>query len=590
MKKVRLDQLVVARGLAESREMAQRLILAGEVSVNGQPATKAGHAFPEDAEVSLAAKPRFVSRGGEKLEGAFVHFGFSVEGLDCLDVGASTGGFTDCLLQHGAARVAAVDVGHDQFHQKLKDDPRVWWREGFNARLMKSEDLPFVPAFATCDVSFISLRLILPPIAHVLAPGGSIVTLIKPQFEAGREQVGKGGVVRDEAVREQVVDAIRAFGTGELGLEWVGVCPSPIKGPAGNVEFTALWRKPASSLEGSGQTCGRDEARPSQGPEQASDWRWQLAHAVTTLADRGASRPECAAVEARYPSFATPYWLRLMERTGIPDGPAARQALPDPRELDPPAPGECDDPFGETPAPPLPGLVHRFPDRVLVVVSRACAMRCRHCTRKNLLGAHAVPGEADLARIRDYVLAHPAVREVLLSGGDPLLLDDDALAARVDLFAALPQIDAVRIGTRVPCTLPMRVTEALAKRLGASRKVWVNTQFNHVSEITDEAAAACARLVDAGIPVSNQAVLLKGVNDTADDLVALFCGLQRIRVRPYYLFVCDPVTGTSHFRVSEARAAELEEEVAARVGGLALPRFVRDVPGAPRKVPVSARP
>ena len=590
MKKVRLDQLVVARGLAESREMAQRLILAGEVSVNGQPATKAGHAFPEDAEVSLAAKPRFVSRGGEKLEGAFVHFGFSVEGLDCLDVGASTGGFTDCLLQHGAARVAAVDVGHDQFHQKLKDDPRVWWREGFNARLMKPEDLPFVPAFATCDVSFISLRLILPPIAHVLAPGGSIVTLIKPQFEAGREQVGKGGVVRDEAVREQVVDAIRAFGTGELGLEWVGVCPSPIKGPAGNVEFTALWRKPASSLEGSGQTCGRDEARSSQGPEQASDWRWQLAHAVTTLADRGASRPECAAVEARYPSFATPYWLRLMERTGIPDGPAARQALPDPRELDPPAPGECDDPFGETPAPPLPGLVHRFPDRVLVVVSRACAMRCRHCTRKNLLGAHAVPGEADLARIRDYVLAHPAVREVLLSGGDPLLLDDDALAARVDLFAALPQIDAVRIGTRVPCTLPMRVTEALAARLGASRKVWVNTQFNHVSEITDEAAGACARLVDAGIPVSNQAVLLKGVNDTADDLVALFCGLQRIRVRPYYLFVCDPVTGTSHFRVSEARAAELEEEVAARVGGLALPRFVRDVPGAPRKVPVSARP
>ena len=216
MKKIRLDQLVVARGLAESREMAQRLILAGEVSVNGQPATKAGHAFPEDAEVMLAAKPRFVSRGGEKLEGAFVNFGFSVEGLDCLDVGASTGGFTDCLLQHGAARVAAVDVGHDQFHQKLKDDPRVWWREGFNARLIKPEDLPFVPAFATCDVSFISLRLILPPIVRVLADGGGIVTLIKPQFEAGREQVGKGGVVRDEAVRQEVVDSIRTFGTGEL--------------------------------------------------------------------------------------------------------------------------------------------------------------------------------------------------------------------------------------------------------------------------------------------------------------------------------------------------------------------------------------
>ena len=318
-----------------------------------------------------------------------------------------------------------------------------------------------------------------------------------------------------------------------------------------------------------------------------NDWRWQLANAVTDI--RALNLPNAdarSAVQARYPFFITPYWLRLMERTGLYNGPAALQALPDPRELAPPAPGECDDPFCETSAPPLPGLVHRFPDRVLIVAAHACAMRCRHCTRKNLLAVHSVPDTDGFLRIRDYVIAHPAVREVLLSGGDPFLLEDDALVTRVDLFAALPQIDAVRIGTRVPCTLPMRVTDALAARLGASRKVWVNTQFNHVSEITEEAAAACAKLVDAGIPVSNQAVLLKGVNDTADDLVALFCGLQRIRVRPYYLFVCDPVSGTSHFRVPEARAAELEEEVAARVGGLALPRFVRDVPGAPRKVPV----
>ncbi len=270
-------------------------------------------------------------------------------------------------------------------------------------------------------------------------------------------------------------------------------------------------------------------------PSDWNDWRWQLAHAVRDVR-AVADIPDAesrAAVQVRYPFLVTPYWLRLMERTGLADGPAARQALPDPLELAPPAPGDCDDPFRETSAPPVPGLVHRFPDRVLIVAARGCAMRCRHCTRKNLLDAHAVPDEAGLARIRDYILAHPAVREVLLSGGDPFLLDDDALAARVDFFAALPQIDAVRIGTRVPCTLPMRVTDALAARLGASRKVWVNTQFNHVSEITDEATAACARLVDAGIPVSNQAVLLKGVNDTADDLVALVCGLQRIRVRPY---------------------------------------------------------
>ena len=244
MAKMRLDQLVVARGLAESRELAQRLILAGEVSVNGQKATKAGHQFAEDVEVTLAEKPRFVSRGGEKLEGAFAAFPIDVTGLECLDVGASTGGFTDCMLQHGAARVAAIDVGHDQFHQRLKDDPRVWWREGYNARLMKAEDLPFTPTFATCDVSFISLKLILPRMNDVLADGGQMVTLIKPQFEAGREQVGKGGVVRDEAVRQAVVEDIRAFGTSELSLEWAGLATSPIKGPAGNIEFLAWWKKP----------------------------------------------------------------------------------------------------------------------------------------------------------------------------------------------------------------------------------------------------------------------------------------------------------------------------------------------------------
>lgn len=243
--KARLDQLVVQRGLAPSREAAQRLILAGEVLVNGHALAKAGHQIPDDSAIELVEKPRFVSRGGEKLEGAFAAFNLDVQGLDCLDVGASTGGFTDCMLQHGAGRVAAIDVGHDQLHPRLKTDPRVWWKEGYNARYMKAEDLPFVPSFASCDVSFISLRLILPPMRDVLKDGGLMVTLVKPQFEAGRKQVGKGGVVRDEAVRREVVESIKAFGTGELGLEWLGVSVSPIKGPAGNVEFTALWRKPS---------------------------------------------------------------------------------------------------------------------------------------------------------------------------------------------------------------------------------------------------------------------------------------------------------------------------------------------------------
>lgn len=242
MKGIRLDQLVVARGLAESRELARRLILAGEVSVGGQKATKASRVFAEDADVTLAAKPRFVSRGGDKLEGAFAAFRLDVAGLDCLDVGASTGGFTDCMLQHGAARVIALDVGRGQIHPRIAADPRVTVIERFNARRMTPGDLPYVPRFATCDVSFISLRLILPGMAGVVARGSQMVTLIKPQFEAGRAQAPKG-VVRDEGVRRAVVDAIRDFGTGTLPLEWLGCERSPLTGPEGNVEFLAWWRR-----------------------------------------------------------------------------------------------------------------------------------------------------------------------------------------------------------------------------------------------------------------------------------------------------------------------------------------------------------
>lgn len=245
MAKERLDVLLVARGLTESRELAQRLIMAGEVRVEGQPATKPGHRFAEDADITLLAKPRFVSRGGEKLEGAFEAFGLDVAGKVCLDVGSSTGGFTDCLLQHGAARVLAVDVGTNQLHYRLRSDPRVWVREQFNARYLQPGDLPEVPVFGVTDVSFISLRLILPPMKAVLAPGSEIVSLIKPQFEAGREQAPKG-VVRDEAVRRAVVEEIRLFGTETLGLTWLGVQPSPLLGPEGNVEFLAWWRTPES--------------------------------------------------------------------------------------------------------------------------------------------------------------------------------------------------------------------------------------------------------------------------------------------------------------------------------------------------------
>ena len=244
MMKGRLDNALVARGLVASRTEAQACVMAGKVRVNGQVVAKSAFAvLPEDA-IEVESPPRFVSRGGEKLEGAFAAFpGWCVEGRVCLDVGSSTGGFTDCLLQHGAKRVMAVDVGTNQLAWKLRADPRVWVRENFNARHMTVADLPERPSRAVTDVSFISLRLILPPIAEVLEEGGEIVSLIKPQFEAGRDLV-RGGVVTDPAVRERVVAEISAFGTETLGLSLLGTAESPIRGKdKGNVEYLAWWRK-----------------------------------------------------------------------------------------------------------------------------------------------------------------------------------------------------------------------------------------------------------------------------------------------------------------------------------------------------------
>ena len=241
----RLDIALVARGLAPSRTAAQALVMAGEVRVDGQVAAKPSQPVGEGASLEVKEPLRFVSRGGEKLEGAFAAFpGWTVEGLACLDVGSSTGGFTDCMLQHGARRVMAVDVGTNQLAYSLRTDPRVWVKERFNARYMTSADLPEVPDRAVTDVSFISLRLILPPMAAVLRSGGEIVSLVKPQFEAGRGRA-PGGVVSDPEVRKEVLDGICAFGTGELGLELLGTAESPIRGrEKGNVEYLAYWRKP----------------------------------------------------------------------------------------------------------------------------------------------------------------------------------------------------------------------------------------------------------------------------------------------------------------------------------------------------------
>ncbi|MBP5320504.1 MAG: KamA family radical SAM protein [Kiritimatiellae bacterium] len=321
------------------------------------------------------------------------------------------------------------------------------------------------------------------------------------------------------------------------------------------------------------------------------DWRWQLRHAVTALdldfcTMFGLDFAKVDAVQRRYPVRLTPYALAQLTPC-TPDDPINRQMLPLPGELRP-EPGIGPDPFAERGAAACCyGLKQRFPDRVLVMASALCAMRCRHCTRKGLLDdAEVIRTPEQLHSALRWIEEHPRVREVLLSGGDPMLLADAKLLALVRAFAALPQIDAVRIGTRVLSTLPMRITPKLAVALGKSKKVWVNTQFNHARELTDEACTACARLVDAGIPVSNQAVLLKGVNDSVEALFALCTTLQRNRVRPYYVFLCDPVAGIAPYRVPRRRAKALERELATRLGGLAMPRFVADIPGAPRKMPL----
>ena len=243
----RLDVALVERGLCESREKAQRAIMAGQVKINGHPARKSSDSIRDTDEVSIEGGERFVSRGGHKLEHALKHFTLNVSGLTCLDLGASTGGFTDCLLQHGAARVFAVDVGQGQLAWKLRQDPRVVVMEKTNARALVPTHfpLPFRPFdLVVIDCSFISLRKILPPAIALLKPAGNIAALLKPQFEAGKAEADKGaGVITDPVVHERVLRELQEFTAAQPGVCWRGVTESPLLGPAGNKEFLVLIEK-----------------------------------------------------------------------------------------------------------------------------------------------------------------------------------------------------------------------------------------------------------------------------------------------------------------------------------------------------------
>ena len=293
-------------------------------------------------------------------------------------------------------------------------------------------------------------------------------------------------------------------------------------------------------------------------------------------------------MKTEFPEYACPYARRLAEKSlrfarQVYDSKAPKKTSA--------ADGQTNysaDPFGElTHASKVKGLKQRFPDRVLIMTTDRCFMNCRHCTRQGLFGRTAVvETAADLRRCVAYVKAHPKVRDVLLSGGDILTLPDAKVMEFVEAFAALPQVEVVRVCTRAVCTNPSRVTKTLARALGQSGKVWVNTQFNCADEVTEEARQAAARLVESGIPVSCQTVLLRGVNDSAAEMLRLLRALTAARIRPYYVFTCDPIAGIDHFRVSDEKAREIERRCAESIGGLALPRFVKDVPGARRKMPI----
>ena len=288
-------------------------------------------------------------------------------------------------------------------------------------------------------------------------------------------------------------------------------------------------------------------------------------------------------VIANFPLRINPYFFKLIQSPG---DPIWKQAVPDAAEL---RDKVCVvDPLGEEQLSPVPNLVHKYPDRVLFLVSNQCAMYCRFCTRKRKVGtAGMCISEETLAAGCNYLRNHPEVREVLLSGGDPLLLTDEQLGAILENLRAIPSIEIIRIGTRVPSVLPMRITRRLVSILKAHHPLYINTHFNHPLEVTEEAAIACTRLADAGIPLGCQTVLLKGVNDSAEVLQQLFRALLRIRVKPYYLFQADLTRGTDHFRTTTATGIAIMRRLYGHLSGMAVPTFALDSPGGKGKIPLT---
>ncbi|HPZ23012.1 MAG TPA: lysine 2,3-aminomutase [Bacillota bacterium] len=326
--------------------------------------------------------------------------------------------------------------------------------------------------------------------------------------------------------------------------------------------------------------------------EEWDDWRWQLTNRITdvdTLKKVINLTPEeeegirnCLGTLRM---AITPYYASLMDPKD-PGCPIRRQAVPTSRELHRAA-SDMLDPLAEDTDSPTPGLTHRYPDRVLLLVTDQCSMYCRHCTRRRVAGTHdhALPRE-QVEKALDYIRKTPQVRDVLISGGDGLLISDHQLEWLIKNLREIPHVEIIRIGTRTPVVMPQRITPELVAMLKKYHPIWLNTHFNHPREITEEAEVALARLADAGIPLGNQSVLLRGVNDCLGVMKALVHALVKNRVRPYYIYQCDLSQGIEHFRTSVSKGIEIIEGLRGHTSGFAVPTFVVDAPGGGGKIPV----
>ncbi|WP_243545733.1 KamA family radical SAM protein [Pseudodesulfovibrio tunisiensis] len=332
----------------------------------------------------------------------------------------------------------------------------------------------------------------------------------------------------------------------------------------------------------------REHVYPHVSDKQWNDWHWQLANRITdadVMADvLGPTGAEAMPLGKRLPVAVTPYYLGTAAVSG---SMGLRRCIEPSLGEFATGPGECADPLGEDGHSPVPGIVHRYPDRVLFLVTDFCSTYCRYCTRSRLVGRKSRPPRInDWKRAIDYIRETPAVRDVLLSGGDPLTLSDERLDWLLTELRSIPHVEIVRIGTKVPAVLPQRVTPKLTAMLGKHHPLFMSLHFAHPDELTSETSAACAMLADAGIPLGSQTVLLRGVNDDLTTMKKLMQGLLKVRVKPYYLYQCDPIPGSAHFRTPVEKGLEIMRGLRGHTSGYAVPYYVIDAPGGGGKIPL----